>query len=53
MPVFVQLQGWPSRRCWWFDGVLNVHNSTLGIYVANVYAGFVGGVDDLDFAALV
>ena len=40
-------------RCWWFDGVLNVHNSTLGIYVANVYAGFVGGVDDLDFAALV
>jgi hypothetical protein len=33
--------------------VLIVHNSTHGVYVAHVYAGFVGGFDDLNFAALV
>ena len=53
MPVFVRFQGWAARRGWQFDRVLIVHNSTHGVYIAHAYAGFVGGVDDLDLAAQV
>jgi hypothetical protein len=54
MPVFVRFQGWAARRGWQFYRVLIVHNSTHGgVYIAHAYAGFVGGVDDLDFAAQV